>query len=85
MEKQREKENMMGKNRGLGRLDLMNKGMGGHYGGRLETATAFMRWSLLPVMLTGQPNVAVGAKSQEKHTQAARQTSTMPAFYHPST
>lgn len=85
MEKQRERE-MMGKGRGLGRLDLMNKGVGGHHmPGRMESVTTFMRWSLLPVMLTGQPNVAVGGRSQEKHTQAARQTSTMPAFFHPST
>ncbi|KAG0714016.1 hypothetical protein GWK47_001704 [Chionoecetes opilio] len=88
MEKQNEKENMMGKGRSsLGRLDMMNKGLGGHHAiaGRPESVLTFMRWSLLPVMLTGQPNVLVGSKSQEKHTQAARQTSTMPAFFHPST
>lgn len=85
MEKQRERENMMGKSRGLGRLDMMNKGgLQHHQAGRFENVTTYMRWSLLPVMLTGQPNVVPGSKSQERHTQAARQTATMPAFFHPS-
>lgn len=84
MEKQRERENMMGKGRGLGRLDMLNKGLQHHQAGRFENATTYMRWSLLPVMLTGQPNVVPGGRSQERHTQAARQSSTMPAFFHPS-
>ncbi|XP_069165553.1 serine-rich adhesin for platelets-like isoform X1 [Procambarus clarkii] len=44
----------------------------------------FMRWSLLPVMLTGQPNISPGCRSQERVIQAARESSTMAAFFHPA-
>lgn len=96
MEKQRERE-AMGKGRGihghgsfsrsLGGMgimgdDLMMVDMGMHQG--QKNVEEFMRWSLLPVMLIGQPNITPGCKSQERVIQAARESSTMAAFFHPA-
>lgn len=96
MEKQRERE-FMGKNRALhGNVGLLGgnmnnfSGMGDDMMGgmgmyqNVNNVQEFMRWSLLPVMLTGQPNITPGCRSQERVIQAARESSTMAAFFHPA-
>lgn len=94
LEKQRERE-AMGKNRGLGLgmspmlMNNMGGGMGdphmmGGMGMYQSNVQEFMRWSLLPIMPVGQPNVNPGCRSQERHVQAARESTTIAAFYHPA-
>lgn len=90
LDKQRERE-AMGKSRGLhgsmmgGNMSMMGgnnhmMGMGMHHG---QSPIEYMRWSLLPIMIPS-PKVTPGCKSQERVTQAARESSTMAAFYNPA-
>ncbi|XP_068245626.1 dentin sialophosphoprotein-like isoform X2 [Palaemon carinicauda] len=90
LEKQRERE-AMGKSRGFhgnmmgGNMNMMGgnnhmMGMGMHHG---QNVIEYMRWSLLPIMIPS-PKVTPGYKSQERVTQAARESSTMAAFYNPA-
>lgn len=94
LDKQRERE-AMGKNRslGLGMSPMLMNSMGGgmgdpHMMGGMgmyhNNVQEYMRWSLLPIMPVGQPNVNPGCRSQERHVQAARESTTIAAFYHPA-
>lgn len=83
IDKQRERENM-GKNRGFhGNMMGMNMMGMGMLSGE-ENVVEYMRWSLLPIMIPSPSTVSPGYKSQERITQAARESSTMAAFYHPA-
>ncbi|XP_042226076.1 serine/threonine-protein phosphatase 1 regulatory subunit 10-like isoform X2 [Homarus americanus] len=95
MEKQRERE-AMGKSRVLpGHVGALGGGMNNamgdeHMMGNMSihpnhiNVQEYMRWSLLPVNLTGQPNITPGCRSQERVIQATRESSTMAAFFHPA-
>ncbi|KAK7078350.1 hypothetical protein SK128_002437 [Halocaridina rubra] len=49
-----------------------------------STGIEYMRWTLLSITIPNQSKVVPGCNSQERKIQAARESSTIPAFFHPS-
>ena len=80
LERAKEKEFILKNRGGILPTSMMSAGMQYDIGG---PGREYMPWKIYPIHLPNPPKVIPGVNSEQKHVQAAREHSTMAAFFHP--